>query len=562
MDDDYHGLTSPIGRARQRQLARRRRRETRPMAIRHEATRKVRFNGSFLQKLDWIWNQNRHHPAIFKAIIILFSAIVLSLMAIFVFSNQVPPNVWILDIPLGGVPYQDAANQLQTMWDDSIQFNLILGERQWHIKPFDLGFRLDADKTIELTRGIGLAGIPFGYSFDPVFTFDESAARTFLLDFADNVVIPSTNARYAWQNDTLIGLLGTRGINVDIETTLAYLADTGTNIIHTRQVELAATPLLPSAADPMIWYNEAIDFVNTPFHLIGYDPFRNESISWTAAPEILATWIEADTTGLAVRSDTLSDFVQSINTNLNTTSNGATYINAQEAAEAVNAALRENQIAAQIRIHYQPGRYEVIPGDTAYRISRKTGVPFYLIEQENPDRDLNVLSPGDIIRLPSRDVTVPLPPVANKRIIVNLETQSLVAYENNQEVFRWPISSGIADAPTSPGIYQILNHVSVAYGSSYTLCDDLGCGQWEMNWFMGIYEVTYGLVNGFHGAVLLPNGAYLGGNNVGTPYTLGCVMSRDEQAKQLYDWAEDGTIVEIVSRDFPPQSTLARQGYG
>jgi len=78
---------------------------------------------------------------------------------------------------------------------------------------------------------------------------------------------------------------------------------------------------------------------------------------------------------------------------------------------------------------------------------------------------------------------------------------------------------------------------------------------------MGIYEVVPGLVNGFHGAVLLPNGTYLGGNNVGVPYTLGCVMSRDDQARQLYEWADHGTIVEIISRDYPPQSELARRAF-
>ena len=121
------------------------------------------------------------------------------------------------------------------------------------------------------------------------------------------------------------------------------------------------------------------------------------------------------------------------------------------------------------------------------------------------------------------------------------------------------MTPGISEAPTSPGVYQILSHEPVASGSSYSLCGEAGCGQWELNWFMGIYEVVPGLVNGFHGAVLLPNGTFLGGNNVGTPYTLGCVMSRDDQARQLYEWANEGTIVEIISADYPPQSELARR---
>jgi hypothetical protein len=75
---------------------------------------------------------------------------------------------------------------------------------------------------------------------------------------------------------------------------------------------------------------------------------------------------------------------------------------------------------------------------------------------------------------------------------------------------------------------------------------------------MGIYEVLPGLVNGFHGAVELPNGAYLGGGNVSSPSTFGCIMSLDELAKQLFDWAEVGTMVEIISGEYEPRSELAR----
>lgn len=154
---------------------------------------------------------------------------------------------------------------------------------------------------------------------------------------------------------------------------------------------------------------------------------------------------------------------------------------------------------------------------------------------------------------------MPHTPKPNKRVIVDLDQQWLAAYENGQLVFSWSISSGRDTAPTSPGIYQILDHSEQAFGSSYNLCDDLGCGQWEMFWFMGIYEVVPGLVNGFHGAVVLPNGAYLNNGAVGNPATFGCVMSENSQAEQLYRWAEQGTVVEIISTEFYPVSQTAIQ---
>jgi hypothetical protein len=43
------------------------------------------------------------------------------------------------------------------------------------------------------------------------------------------------------------------------------------------------------------------------------------------------------------------------------------------------------------------------------------------------------------------------------------------------------------------------------------------------------------------------------------PYTFGCVMSEKSQAEQLYRWAEQGTVVEIISSEFAPVSQTAIQ---
>jgi len=213
-----------------------------------------------------------------------------------------------------------------------------------------------------------------------------------------------------------------------------------------------------------------------------------------------------------------------------------------------------------LRIRYQSTTYVVVPQDTSFKISRKTGIPRFLIVDANGDSELDQLSIDDEINIPSRDETMPEMPIPYKRIVIDLETQYLIAFENSQVIFEWPISSGVASAYTSPGVYQILSHDELAYGSSGSLCDNvtLQCGQWEMSWFMGIYEVQPGFVNGFHGKVLLPNGNYLGNGMIGTPATFGCVMSGEDEAILLYDWAEVGTVVEILSNEYAPMSDLGR----
>ena len=46
---------------------------------------------------------------------------------------------------------------------------------------------------------------------------------------------------------------------------------------------------------------------------------------------------------------------------------------------------------------------------------------------------------------------------------------------------------------------------------------------------------------------------------MGVPATFGCVMSVDDNARSLYDWAEVGTLVEIISPEYEPRSELALQ---
>jgi lipoprotein-anchoring transpeptidase ErfK/SrfK len=365
------------------------------------------------------------------------------------------------------------------------------------------------------------------------------------------------NAGYKWDNEAVVGVRGLDGRSLDIDGTVARLKQNLAALINHQHLELVMTTVEPEVSDPSPYLGAAQELASQPIEFTGYDPFIDQAMTWTTNPETFVSWLEAGTAGLVLRESTFLPFVEAQNATLHE-SEKSRFLDQKETAAAMREAITAKQHTVSLRIRYHPSTYTVVPGDSGYRIARKAGIPYFLIEQANPGQDLSVLSPGDTVNLPSQDVSVPLKPVANKRIVVNLETQWLVAYENGQEVFSWAISSGIAEAPTYPGTFQILSHEPVAYGSSYRLCGDAGCGEWELNWFMGIYEVVPGLANGFHGAVLLPNGTYLGGNNVGRPYTLGCIMSRDDDAKKLYDWAEEGTVVEIISSEYQPRSELGR----
>jgi lipoprotein-anchoring transpeptidase ErfK/SrfK len=361
------------------------------------------------------------------------------------------------------------------------------------------------------------------------------------------------------QADQVVGIPGKEGRVLDVGQTIEHLQQDVVTVVRRRRLDLIMQPLLPDFTDPDPFLPQAQRVIGQSLLLSGYDPYTNETINWSTSPDSLASWLEASPSGLTLREDAYLPFLDAQTASLNPNGDNLRFLEPGETMDAIRGAIARNEPSVRLRIRYRPTVYEVESGDRATAVARRNGIPYFLVEEANPGRDLNVLSVGDKINLPSRDVAVPLPPIPNKRIVVDISTQHLVAYENGQMIYDWDVSTGISSAPTAPGVYQILTHNDLAYGSTFSLCGSAGCGQWTMHWFMGIYEVTNGLMNGLHGAVELPDGRYLGGGNVGHPYTYGCVMSLDSNAKELYDWADEGTLVEIISNEYPPQSDLARQ---
>jgi lipoprotein-anchoring transpeptidase ErfK/SrfK len=101
---------------------------------------------------------------------------------------------------------------------------------------------------------------------------------------------------------------------------------------------------------------------------------------------------------------------------------------------------------------------------------------------------------------------------------------------------KFKISTGIDRSPTQPGIFQVQTHDPKAYASVWDL---------TMPNFLGIYEAWPGFMNGIHGLPTLSNGRRLWGNILGRPASYGCIILDLKNAKWLYDWAEDGVVVEI-----------------
>ncbi len=505
---------------------------------------------------DALWYV-QHNTYILLAMIAVVVLVIGLFLGTHVFGGRVFPNVWALGVDVGDMTVDQAASALQTKWANTT-LQLRDGDRVWTASTGQLGLRLDADATVANARAAGLAGIPLGYSVLPVVSMDVLTTQNYLLDLTEQSKILPYNAGYRWDGDQLVGVPGTDGRFLDVAATLAALTTNLAQISARGSFNLVMTTMAPDVIDPTPYLDQARAFTLQNFILKGYDPFTDEHFAWTTDRNTLTSWLEADQDGLGLRQDVFATFVDAQTASL-AQSNAQRYIDPLDSMGKMQTAIRDVDSEVNLRVHYRPATYTIDYGDSGYMIARRFGIPMYELDQVNPGIVWEELTVGQIINLPSPDITIPLDPIPNKRIVVNLKTQSLVAYENGEPVFSWLISSGMDRAPTSPGIYQILSHAEKATGGSAELCNSYECSTWDMDWFMGIYEVIPGLVNGFHGAVLLATGSYLGDGTVGRPFTYGCIMSQNDNAKALYDWADDGTVVEIISPIYEPRSDLGRQ---
>lgn len=569
MDESYQPRRKRASRARDRYESRRRHEamvsRRSPVEINPRINQRLRITSARVDRLFLnirdLWWYASHTPRLRHIVFGAVGIYVLLFIGIHLLQGRIFPNIWSMGIYLGDLTVEEARLALLSAWENEIKIQMTDGDRQWLASPSEIGLSFDPQPIIDSARGLGMAGIPVGWHIEPPITLNEIAAQNYLLDLTTQVEIPPRNAGYKIENGAVVGIPGSEGRMMDVGLTLETIKLLPTETLLDRRLDLTMTVLEPEMADPDTYIDAARAMVAQPFQLIGYDPYRDEAISWATTPEVFVTWLQATNDGLTLRDDTFAPFLEAQNASLVYGADDTRYLEPNETLEKMRAAIGQQAENVILRVRYRPTKYEVVSGDRAYGIARKTGIPYFLIEEANLERDLNTLSVGDVLNIPSRDVTLPVDPTPTKRIIINLETQSLAAYENGQEVFRWLISSGMDSAPTSPGIFQIQSHEQVALGSSYTLCGAEGCSQWEMYYFMGIYEVIPGLMNGFHGAVLLPDGTYLGGGNVGRQFTYGCIMSLNENAELLYNWAEIGTVVEIISSEYPPQSEIAKRAF-
>lgn len=369
----------------------------------------------------------------------------------------------------------------------------------------------------------------------PIFQLDRAQAEAALAERAPLLERAPMNAGVRYENGELLPRAAEMGRALDVNATLNALLADG---LRTGVVRLVMAEVAPAITDPAPMVEAARALLTRPLSLRLLDPIRNESLSWDIAPEIWAAWIVSVPASQPDGSLPLTLDRAQTAAYLNARSDelgSDRSLHADDAAQTLIAAFTAGG-SGWARVYHRDMAYVVQPGDTIISIAYAYGIPYPYVEQANPG--ISSLSVGQTITLPSRDVMLPLPIIPDKRIVVSIRHQHLQAFEDGAVVFDWVASTGIQSSPTWPGVYQILEHAPNAYAGNWDL--------WMPN-FLGVYRPIPGadFTNGFHGFPTRGGSQLLWTNSLGTPVTYGCILVSNDNIQQLYDWAEDGVVVEI-----------------
>lgn len=463
-------------------------------------------------------------------------------------SGNVLPGVSSAGVDLGGMDEAEAASALAAAWE-SRGVLLRDGDRSWQVPPAELGIGLDAGATAAAAKAWGrsdggisaaLQSLTGGVEIEPVLNLDLSRLTAYFEENRSHIDIPATNAGVRLVNGQAVAAPAAEGREVNLAATVERMRVDASGELADGALDLVMSPVLPAITDASPLVAQANALLASPFEVRGYDPIRDEWHTWSAPPETWAAWLTAASdpssgTGLllSLAADGPAGFLESAARFAD-----ERYVKVDEAVAAMQDALAQNATETTVRVWHHETSYSVRPGQTLAAIAEEVGIPYPYIQAVNPGVNVDALSVGQTLTLPSKDELVPLPPVPHKRIVISRGQQHLWAYENGQVVFDWVISTGLPSSPTALGVFQVQSHEENAYAQQWNL---------YMPHFMGFYHPgpNMDLMNGFHGFPTRGGGYLLWTGDLGHPVTYGCVLLSLENAETLFDWAEEGVVVEV-----------------
>lgn len=458
-------------------------------------------------------------------------------------SDEILPGMSVAGVRVGGLSVEEAAAKLGQRWPVMLLEDAAT-DREWQISPAQLGYHLDAQASAMRAYGYGrdngnFFGGLLGMEIAPVLSFDVTTAREGLFEMAFSIEMPAVNAGIALENGHVRATPPRDGRTIDLDGTVALLAGDPIGWLMHGAIPMKMVSLSPSITDASPMVAAAEQLLAHPLVVDVFDPVSGGITQWSVEPTSWAGWLiaapdTASPNGLRLSLDdtAVRGFIAQGQAQLA----ASQYIDADILAADLQNAVATMTPQVTARVWHHDRQRVVQAGETIISIAYQEGVPYPWIQQANGGiQNVNV---GQTITIPSADNFFKFEPVKHKRIVVSISEQRVIAYENGAVKWDWAASTGINSSPTWPGVYQIISHYQNAYAGNWNL--------W-MPKFMGVYQPIPGadFTNGFHGFPTRGGGQILWENSIGTRVTYGCILLNNTNASLLYDWAEEGVIVEI-----------------
>jgi lipoprotein-anchoring transpeptidase ErfK/SrfK len=477
-------------------------------------------------------------PVVFIGLFML--VMVLSALGLWLaFANKILPQVQVAGIDVGGMTINEAEGVLSR--NQTIQ--LVDGNRVWNIDMPAIGLTLDPRQSAEaaFSQGRGIAGLLTSVAIAPVVSVDANTLRGELERMAGNFNIAPVNAGVQFVNGQVQPTAPQMGRSLNVDAMVSALSSDAGEILADGQLELAMQDVQPAVMDAAPIVQQAELLLANPLEIRVFDPVTGDSIYWSVNPSQWANWITAASDpnspiGLSLDVDAAqleAYLAQQAEQSLD----DSRTINVSEGVQSIRQALAAGRPQdGFVQVEHQERTHVVQTGETITSIAWDYGIPYlYIMEANGGIQDVSV---GQSITIPPADLFLDMPVNPNKRIVVSISEQRTRVYENGQLLYDWVSSTGIASSPTWTGVYQVISHEPNAYAANWNL---------YMPNFIGIYQPVPNaeFTNGFHGFPTRGGGQLLWENSLGTRVTYGCVLLSNEHVQILYDWAEEGVVVEI-----------------
>jgi hypothetical protein len=492
-----------------------------------------------------------------RAILVLLILVIIPVLLVFFaygyfqYFGIIYPDVQIGDIDLQGLTFDEAVAKIDRTLNAGASITLVDSldpGRTWTIDPAELGLVVDAHASAFEAYSLGnqsnlidgvlqmLIVMRDGWQAPPTVVLNMQTARAWLDEQADQLYIAPQDATLSLEGTAALQTPCEEGQFLDSAATLALLADDpAATLLEYGFIPLIIEPIEATIVDVSVPVAELQEFLGAEIILRAYDPVTGEYFDWSPPIEVIASWLQVDLNkdgySVVLMHDRVEEYLMGLNADLGDERS----FDFARALENVLGGFESQQAEMQI-LHYEPRSYIPSGSESLISISFKVGIPYWKLEEVNPDVARRGLIPGEEIVVPPRDAMLPLPIIVDKRVVISISEQHMWLYENGELLREHVISTGISNSPTMPGIFQIQSRYLNAYASNWDL---------YMPHFLGIYEAVPGFMNGIHGLPTLSSGVRLWANVLGSPASYGCIILDLEAGEKLYNWAEDGVVVEI-----------------